>query len=126
MNGMVFKRGAEGEIKKAVNARVAVYTCPFDLTQTETKAGVFLAFVFIFSLTTLTFSFQGTVLIENAEELVGFAKGEETEVEGQVKALADSGVQVKCLVLLMFFIKNIYSVFFNYHVSGCCCCWKVR
>lgn len=38
MNGMVFKRGAEGEVKRAENARVAVFTCPFDLTQTETKA----------------------------------------------------------------------------------------
>lgn len=37
MNGMVFQRGAEGEIKKVDKARIAVYTCPFDLTQTETK-----------------------------------------------------------------------------------------
>lgn len=36
-NGMVFRRGVEGEIKKAINARVAVFACPFDLTQTETK-----------------------------------------------------------------------------------------
>lgn len=34
---MVFKRGAEGEIKSAKDARIAVYSCPFDLTQTETK-----------------------------------------------------------------------------------------
>lgn len=39
MNGMVFRRGAEGEIKKTTNARVAVFACPFDLTQTETKVG---------------------------------------------------------------------------------------
>ncbi len=37
MNGMVFRRGAEGEVKKVENAKVAVFTCPFDLTQTETK-----------------------------------------------------------------------------------------
>ncbi|CAI2350832.1 unnamed protein product [Caenorhabditis sp. 36 PRJEB53466] len=73
MNGMVFKRGAEGEIKSATDARIAVYTCPFDLTQTETK---------------------GTVLIENADELVNFSKGEESEVEEQVKAIADNGVKV--------------------------------
>ncbi|CAI4222166.1 unnamed protein product [Auanema sp. JU1783] len=73
MNGMVFKRGAEGEIKSVNDARVAVFTCPFDLTQTETK---------------------GTVLIENADELMNFSKGEESEVEEQVKALADNGVQV--------------------------------
>lgn len=73
MNGMVFKRGAEGEIKLATDARIAVYTCPFDLTQTETK---------------------GTVLIENADELVNFSEGEESEVEEQVKAIADNGVKV--------------------------------
>ena len=38
MNGMAFKRGAEGEIKKASNAKLAIFACPFDLTQTETKA----------------------------------------------------------------------------------------
>jgi hypothetical protein len=34
---MVFKRGAEGEIKQSKNAKVAIFACPFDLTQTETK-----------------------------------------------------------------------------------------
>ena len=77
MNGMVFKRGAEGEIRSASDARIAVYTCPFDLTQTETK---------------------GTVLIENADELVNFSKGEESEVEEQVKAIADNGVKVRIAV----------------------------
>lgn len=37
MNGMVFRRGAEGDVKKVANARIAVFACPFDLTQTETK-----------------------------------------------------------------------------------------
>jgi len=37
MNGMVFRRGAEGEVKEVSNAKVAVFACPFDLTQTETK-----------------------------------------------------------------------------------------
>ena len=40
MNGMVFKRGAEGEVKKVANAKIAVFTCPFDVTQTETKVGL--------------------------------------------------------------------------------------
>ncbi|VDD92487.1 unnamed protein product [Enterobius vermicularis] len=73
MNGMVFRRGAEGEVKKVENASVAVYACPFDLTQTETK---------------------GTVLMETADELLKFSAGEEKEVEAQVKALADAGVTV--------------------------------
>lgn len=37
VNGMVFRRKAEGETKKASNAKVAIFACPFDLTQTETK-----------------------------------------------------------------------------------------
>lgn len=36
-NGMLFKRGAEGEIKKMEKAKIAVYSGPFDVTQTETK-----------------------------------------------------------------------------------------
>ena len=35
--GMVFKRQVEGEISKAEDCKVAVYSCPLDITQTETK-----------------------------------------------------------------------------------------
>ncbi|XGW27918.1 hypothetical protein V3C99_008037 [Haemonchus contortus] len=95
MNGMVFKRGAEGEVKSVRDARIAVFTCPFDLTQTETK---------------------GTVLIENAEELMGFAKGEESEVESQVKALSDNGVQV---VVAAGKFGDLYLHFLNkYKIMG--------
>lgn len=73
MNGMAFKRGAEGEIKKASNAKLAIFACPFDLTQTETK---------------------GTVLMNTADDLLKFGATEEAEVEKQVKALADLGVTV--------------------------------
>ena len=34
---MLFKRPCEGVVKKALNAKVAVYTCPLDMLQTETK-----------------------------------------------------------------------------------------
>lgn len=34
---MVFKRLVEGDVQKAENAKIAVYTCPFDSAQTETK-----------------------------------------------------------------------------------------
>lgn len=73
MNGMVFCRGAEGVVKEARNARVAVFSCPFEITQTETK---------------------GTVLINTADDLLKFSIGEELEVEEQVKALADRNVNV--------------------------------
>lgn len=42
---MVFCRGVEGEVKKVLNARVAVFACPFDLTQTETK--VYLLIIYL-------------------------------------------------------------------------------
>lgn len=73
MHGMVFKKGVEGSIRKVEAARIAVFSCPFDLTQTETK---------------------GTVLINSAKELMDFGKGEEEVVENQVKSLHDAGVNV--------------------------------
>lgn len=71
MNGMVFRRNAEGEILKCKNAKIAVYTCAFDITQTETK---------------------GTVLLNTAAELKGYSRGEEAEIEKQLNAIAESGV----------------------------------
>ena len=34
---MVFKRHVEGDISKAEDCKVAVYSCPLDIMQTETK-----------------------------------------------------------------------------------------
>lgn len=73
VRGMLFKRGVEGDVKKVDKAKVAVFTCPFDITQTETK---------------------GTILIKNADELLNYSKGEEDVVEKQIKALAESNVNV--------------------------------
>ena len=73
VKGMVFGREPEGTVKKAIKAKVAVYTCGIDVAQTETK---------------------GTVLLKNAEELVNFSKGEEQHLEKVIKEIADSGVQV--------------------------------
>ena len=70
VQGMVFRRQVEGEVTGAVDAKVAVYSCPLDLMQTETK---------------------GTIKIQNAQELLDFSKGEESQVEEHVKAIADSG-----------------------------------
>jgi len=73
MLGMVFKKGVEGSVRKVENANIAVYTCPFDLTQTETK---------------------GTVLINSAVELMKFGAGEEAVVEGQIESLHKAGINV--------------------------------
>lgn len=70
---MVFKRQVEGELTKVLNAKIAVYTCAVDITQTETK---------------------GTVLIKSADELMNFSRGEESLLESQIKAIADSGATV--------------------------------
>lgn len=73
LSGMVFKREVEGDITSVNKAKVAVYSCPIDITQTETK---------------------GTVLIKSANELLDFSKGEESLLEKQIKDIADSGVKV--------------------------------
>lgn len=52
-------------MKQARNAKVAVFTCSIDTSQTETK---------------------GTVLLHNAEEMLNFTRGEEQQME-KVQAL---------------------------------------
>lgn len=49
-----------GIIKRAKNAKVGVFSCPIDISQTETK---------------------GTVLLHNAKEMLEFSKGEEVQLE---------------------------------------------
>jgi len=73
VQGMVFRRQAESNIIKKDACKVAIFTCPVDALQTETK---------------------GTVLIKTAEELTNFSRGEETQLENQIKAIADSGAEV--------------------------------
>lgn len=48
-------------MKNATRAKVAVYTCGLDISQTETK---------------------GTVLLKKAEDLLNFSRGEEKQLEG--------------------------------------------
>ncbi|KAG0719053.1 T-complex protein 1 subunit theta [Chionoecetes opilio] len=73
IQGMVFQRTVEGSVTAKEKAKVAVYSCPFDVTTTETK---------------------GTVLIQSADELAKFSRGEENRMETDVKGLADAGVTV--------------------------------
>ncbi|KIO23225.1 hypothetical protein M407DRAFT_244862 [Tulasnella calospora MUT 4182] len=73
VRGMVFGREPEGVVKKALNAKVAVYTSGLDIAQTETK---------------------GTVLLKNAEEMLNFTTGEEKHVSKILTEIADSGVKV--------------------------------
>ena len=73
VKGMVFGREPDGSIKKAKNAKVGVFSCPIDISQTETK---------------------GTVLLHNAKEMMDFTKGEESQLETIIKELHDSGLRV--------------------------------
>lgn len=63
--GMVFQRTVEGSVTSKEKAKVAVYSCPFDVTTTETK---------------------GTVLIHTADELASFSRGEENKMEEDVSS----------------------------------------
>ncbi|KAJ3020812.1 UNVERIFIED_CONTAM: T-complex protein 1 subunit theta [Siphonaria sp. JEL0065] len=60
VRGMVFGREAEGIVTSTTKAKIAIYTCPIDVSLTETK---------------------GTVLIHNAKEMLNFSKGEESKLE---------------------------------------------
>ncbi|GBN85719.1 T-complex protein 1 subunit theta [Araneus ventricosus] len=60
VEGMMFKKIVEGDVQKAEKATVAVFTCPFDSLMTETK---------------------GTVLIQSANELLNYSRGEENLME---------------------------------------------
>eukprot|EP00039_Didymoeca_costata_P000229 m.44647 g.44647 ORF g.44647 m.44647 type:complete len:545 (-) comp10133_c0_seq1:3963-5597(-) len=71
--GMVFRREATGSILSVKKAKIAVYSGPVDGVQTETK---------------------GTVLINNADELKDFSKGEEELLEKQLQAIVDAGANV--------------------------------
>ncbi|KAI9827925.1 MAG: T-complex protein 1 subunit theta [Sarea resinae] len=73
VKGMVFGREPDGSVKKASKAKVGIYTCPIDISQTETK---------------------GTVLLHNAKEMLDFTKGEEQQLETIIKELHDSGLRV--------------------------------
>jgi len=76
-------------VKRIEKAKIAVFTCPFDITQTETK---------------------GTILIKNADELLNYSKGEEDVVEKQIKAMADSKISV---VVCVGKFGDLYVHFLN-------------
>ncbi|TGZ85096.1 T-complex protein 1 [Ascodesmis nigricans] len=73
VKGMVFPNSPAGSVKRATQAKVVVFSCPIDISQTETK---------------------GTVLLHNAKEMLDFTKGEETQLEKAIKEIHDSGVRV--------------------------------
>lgn len=74
VKGMVFPREPEGHVKNIKQkSKVVVFTCPIDISTTETK---------------------GTVLLHNAQEMLDFSKGEEQQLDAMCKEISDSGVRV--------------------------------
>ncbi|KAJ1946032.1 T-complex protein 1 subunit theta, partial [Linderina pennispora] len=72
VHGMVFPRSPETVCRRANFAKVAVFSCPVDMGQTETK---------------------GTVLLHNANEMLDYTKGEEAQMEKVVRELHDAGIK---------------------------------
>eukprot|EP00049_Salpingoeca_infusionum_P027564 m.33167 g.33167 ORF g.33167 m.33167 type:complete len:548 (+) comp9593_c0_seq1:222-1865(+) len=73
VRGMVFTRSVDSYVTKCEDAKIAVYTAPLDAAYTETK---------------------GTVLLNTAEELKSFSKGEENLLEQQILAIKEAGANV--------------------------------
>ncbi|KAH3743087.1 Tcomplex protein 1, theta subunit [Pelomyxa schiedti] len=73
VRGFVITREVEGTIKHVNAAKIAVFSGGFDIPKPETK---------------------GTVLIENAEQLLNYSRSEEEILEQAVKDLVAAGVNV--------------------------------
>ena len=73
IHGMVVLRGSETTIHDIKNAKIAVFNTSIEMQQGETK---------------------GTVLLKNAEDLLNYTKGEESQFEKFIQGLAEAGVNV--------------------------------
>ena len=73
VTGMVVKQLAHGIVKRVHNAKVAVFGCALESSSTETKS---------------------TVVINDADELKAYNKGEEQMMEDSIQEIAESGVKV--------------------------------
>ncbi|CAD25290.1 T COMPLEX PROTEIN 1 THETA SUBUNIT [Encephalitozoon cuniculi GB-M1] len=66
VEGMVFNRLPEGEVKHARQGRTSIYNCPLDISRTELK---------------------GTVLMRTASELLSFSKEENKRIKELVESI---------------------------------------
>ena len=73
IKGLVALRGSDTSIIEIKNAKVAIYNCPIEANQGDTK---------------------GTVLLKTAEELMNYTKSEEETMDKFIKSIADTGVNV--------------------------------
>lgn len=91
LTGMAFLREPEGSVRDVKGARIAVYSCPVDISLTETK---------------------GTVLIRNASDMLNFSRGEEGRLEQVVKNLKAAGINV---VVTCSTVGDLIVHFMNTH-----------
>jgi T-complex protein 1 subunit theta len=73
MSGMAVRRNVEGSVERVAEPKIAVYSCPLDTQYSETK---------------------GTVLINNANDLLNYSKGEEDLAEKFVQKLINADINV--------------------------------
>ncbi|CAJ1432454.1 unnamed protein product [Effrenium voratum] len=73
VEGMAIARRSSGVETHKEKTKVAIYAESLDLGSTETK---------------------GTVLLENAEQLMNFSKGEEQKMEEMIRSIKEVGVEV--------------------------------
>merc|ERR1711879_256663 len=73
VEGMAIPRGTVGVETFKEKAKVAVFASGIELQGTETK---------------------GTVLLESADQLLNYTKGEEQRMEEFIKGIRDAGVEV--------------------------------
>jgi len=73
IRGMALQTECKTLCKEVTNAKVFICTCSIDASQTDTK---------------------GTVLIENAQELMNYNKSEEDHIREMIKGFHDQGVKV--------------------------------
>jgi len=94
---MVVGRKAEGSINRVVKPRVAIYACPLDTQQSDTK---------------------GTVLLKTAKELMNYTKSEEEHAEKVIRSIADSGNLIDyCFGIQKNDIGNTVSAYIFFVVS---------
>ena len=70
---MVVTRGSMTSVRHCTDCKVAVFNTNIEMQQGETK---------------------GTVLLQNADDLLNYTKGEEAAFENFVKGLAEAGIKV--------------------------------
>jgi T-complex protein 1 subunit theta len=73
LQGHVLTRDAEGTVKHATKAKIAVFSAGIDVAKPETK---------------------DSVILKNAEELMNYNKSEEKNMEELIRKIAEAGTQV--------------------------------